>query len=56
MLATILFRYVSFRNIFGSLAWIASTIALLTFGMACILRQYNILEVIKNFLQKSKHV
>ncbi|MDE7078405.1 MAG: lipopolysaccharide biosynthesis protein [Alistipes sp.] len=53
ILAAVLFRYVSFQNIFGSLAWIVCSVFLLTFIMAALLRQYNILLTAKKLLFKS---
>lgn len=52
----ILYRYVSFQNIFGSLAWIVGTVSLLTFIMAALLRQYNILLTAKKLLFKSPNI
>jgi len=51
-----LYRYVSFQNIFGSLAWIVGTVSLLTFIMAALLRQYNILLTAKKLLFKSPNI
>ncbi len=52
----ILYRYVSFQNIFGSLAWIVGTVSLLTFIMAALLGQYNILLTAKKLLFKSPNI
>lgn len=53
VLAAILFRYVSFQNIYGSLVWIVGVVSLLTFTAAYLLGQYDILKIAKSILFKS---
>lgn len=52
ILAAGLFRYVSFQNVCGSLAWIVCTVFSMTFIAAYLLQQYDILKIAKNLLFK----
>lgn len=49
VLAAILFRYVSFQNAFGSLAWIVGSVSLLTFIVAALSGQYSLFTSITKF-------